>query len=437
MTEIALFMSAVPLAAAWLKLDSMTGWRLSNVPRTAADVTSHPQFLFACINGCDSSRQVTDLKFVVTGTLSAEPKKGATVAKGFLQWEGAHGEQRSPPLFVKTPSGRDISIFLKSLAVVFQRQQREVAFYNLFVPWLRSQLGCKTIGGANVDDGLEPSLGLLNVPRCFYAHWSRLSDRTILVFRDVGDTWKPIPDHRGVPPSAIYGMLRQIVVVHAATLHSTQGVRPSVLAVMPEKQGLDWVAGLMKLYVGEMSSVQREVWCALQKVMVHMPLCASHGDCRPGNMLFSGEGPKIQVVMTDWEAFSVTPFLWDCAYAMLCGLEPTVRRESEREIVTTYLKWLTSALEDSPGNHPELPDDDEALQLCRRLYLVVYFFGWLLQKVGGVGDKQGNSSEDVKAWRERVLDAVCHVFSEDHALVQVIGKGTTESFLQEVTASLA
>jgi len=59
-------------------------------------------------------------------------------------------------------------------------------------------------------------------------------------------------------------------------------------------------------------------------------------------MLFSKDFKKM--VITDWEANSIAPFMWDVTYSTLLALPPDVRRKEQRDIVARYLKNLETIL---------------------------------------------------------------------------------------------
>jgi hypothetical protein len=66
------------------------------------------------------------------------------------------------------------------------------------------------------------------------------------------------------------------------------------------------------------------------------PLGLVHGDFRLDNILYTGDGCKV----VDWQTVSWGPALVDAAYFIGGGLDPTVRRAHERELIQLYHEQL-------------------------------------------------------------------------------------------------
>eukprot|EP00658_Telonema_sp_P-2_P039336 TRINITY_DN28149_c0_g1_i1.p1 TRINITY_DN28149_c0_g1~~TRINITY_DN28149_c0_g1_i1.p1 ORF type:complete len:144 (-),score=41.72 TRINITY_DN28149_c0_g1_i1:56-487(-) len=96
------------------------------------------------------------------------------------------------------------------------------------------------------------------------------------------------------------------------------------------------------------------VWKGLTDRLQKEPLVMSHGDYRPGNMLWKpddevspagvGKGADQEqypdMVATDLELCAVTPYMWDATYALFVGLPVDVRREHEGTLIKEYVCLL-------------------------------------------------------------------------------------------------
>ena len=107
--------------------------------------------------------------------------------------------------------------------------------------------------------------------------------------------------------------------------------------------------------------------------------------------------------MTDWEALAVTPFLWDYTYSTTLGMSPAARRAAHPALLSLYLDELAAALRAAgdAASAESLPPLAVCESAVTALSLVIFYFGWVLGKVGGIGGPQGNSDADCTAWQER------------------------------------
>ncbi len=68
----------------------------------------------------------------------------------------------------------------------------------------------------------------------------------------------------------------------------------------------------------------------------------SHGDLRPGNLLFApskGRDPAPQVIFADWEAMAITPVMWDFLYCTTIGQSVALRRQLRDKCVAFLRGW--------------------------------------------------------------------------------------------------
>jgi hypothetical protein len=71
--------------------------------------------------------------------------------------------------------------------------------------------------------------------------------------------------------------------------------------------------------------------------------CLEHLDYRLDNMLIDSSGTKPTVTIVDWQSVKVGKPLNDVAYCLGAGLQPELRRESERDIVKEYHTALVAS----------------------------------------------------------------------------------------------
>ena len=412
-----------------------------DIPRTIAEAVRPADRIFELVRARgDGSLVPADAAFIgseVVGGSDAEPDKMVFRMKLTFQDKSAAAGSAAPPssppsskakargaagaavagprtveVFVKLPTARAWNSGLKALNSAFAIHSREVAFYNTIWPALLREVS-------------PPLSDAIVVPRNLYAHWSRTFDRVILVseYIDTTDEYECIPDWRGATPSQINLMLDGIGHLHAATWNITRtpGAQAVIEANFTERRGADWLLPLMDLYAGSLSPANLWLWKALVKRLEREPVTLSHGDCRPGNMLFARK--RAHVIFTDWEAIAITPYLWDVTYSMLCGLPPDVRRREERGIIARYLDRLRTV---HKLRADQIPTLEQAMQTRQLIVLLVSHFGWLLTMFGGVGKAQGNSAKDSTAWEARIDGAVREVLADPTQLAAILGESTPE-----------
>jgi hypothetical protein len=448
--DVALLLSIVPFMAVIIALDRRFklswGWLFdASLPRTMEELLANPERILECMKRASSVPSgAVFVSFDAGSGSETEPGKDKSTVKGVIKFRvDSVGGVVSRSVFIKIPTGRGVSAFFRAIAATFVPVQKEIGFYQRIVPALKRAAALAplplsgedvTCGGSILDAGIEPSMPL-NVPLCLYAGRNRWLDRTLLIFEEI-DTKElvPIPDWKGVTTNQLLSQLQNASVLHAMswntcnaaaernTLPAAAGAAlplAEAISFITDRSGIKWLTGVMDLVQHKMTPAERSIWNALIYVFDHsihkdVPMCLSHADCRPGNMLYrkGSENAKLPLkrncVVTDWEACAVTPYLWDCAYAMVLGLPTEKRRVEQRTIVTAYLKMLSEQQRTQPATKGTsvrpIPSVDEAMSLLPWVYLLVQYYAWILDQIGGVGDEQGNSTSDMRVWRQRVRE---------------------------------
>ena len=338
-------------------------------------------------------------------------------------------------VFVKTPSVREFSISLKALSSTYNVLAKEVIVYSKLVPTLSSDVVAKKNSNSS---GSFP----LPLPSPIYAEWSRIFECYIVVTRTIlspsGAPYTAIPDWRMRDIGKMRHMMRVIAKFHAATWElKTKPVQFDFASYFPGevRSAVAWVNGGMCLFFDKKASpAMKTVWAKITQRLQREPLVMSHGDYRPGNMLWKtvgcedkptsspnkssksiapppAEGIFPDMVATDLELAVVTPYMWDASYAIYIGLPIDLRREHEMSLLTEYTTELVACLKaDGRSTCAAVaPGSSEAVALHRVLGLALIFYGWTLAVLGEMPSTeqdasiQGNTAEDGNAWQERMV----------------------------------
>ena len=392
---------------------------LCSVPRSLDEILKNPRYIFGLIaaspaSGLDrSTAQFVSVKSEV-GT-DAEPDKNATVLKATFTYRiGSDASStRDISVFIKLPTGRPVAVWIKGLGSAFAPDHREVAFYNRILPQFEKDFGVPF-----------PA----KTPRAFYASWSRVFDRAIVIC-DVIDTtvFKAIPDWQGLNKRQITAQLTSAAQIHAATWQ----IKTNQLSFIKERSGASWLGGIVAIFASHLKPWQRTLWDAVLKACACEPMVFAHADCRAGNMLFKDTKDKTEVVMTDWEACAITPYLWDFTYAITCGLTTSDRVAWADDLLSMYLTRLRDQVTQLHGASVGLtvPTVESARLTHMKMTVCIWYFGWVLTEVGGVGKTQGNSNNDMIAWRDRVHGS-CLALASDRATFRTVF-GVDDSVVDE------
>jgi hypothetical protein len=417
-SELLAFALGIPAYALLISFDRWApAWNLLvRFPRNGSELTANPASLITLLvadGAVPRGSVLVDL--TRDGTLSAEPAKNAQISRFRLTYEQPGGSLTTTlRLFIKYQAERGTSLFARALAAAYSPVHTEVGFYTRIVPALKAFPGAPRIP----------------TPRCLAARYSRAFGRVLTVLELLRDDeyeatpdWKvggagsnaltselprsPSPSLRcaqGASPDQIRAMLRAVVPLHASFWGSSRaGVPGSPSEFLGQQLGVSWLDGLVRLFLSPSTDPPwfKPIWDGVGRWLAPLPVCVSHGDFRPGNMLFHRTTGA--VVLTDWEALAVTPFLWDFTYATVLGMAPAARRAAHGELLAEYLSSLRAALQ--AAGHTEEADNLPPLATCESavtaLCISIFYFGFVLAKMGGIGTPQGNTDADCTAWQER------------------------------------
>ncbi len=320
MRDLARIVALAPFAAAAIAAEQrLAFWWPLRFPRSIGELESDPARLLDLLT--KPSRGLLAPLGVPPATAFAgvrrrggpenEPDKNRTT--GVLELLFRDGEtEHATRVVVKLQSGRGMPLYMQAIrAVIEHRFSREIEFYRQLAP-------------------VVP----VRVARPLFADAVTAINRVCLVVEHI-DATTPA-DWRGCSLPAMRALLASAARLNAHFLHR---LAASSTAWIPARAGLEY-ANFVTGFLGKTEPCFREVWNALQRYFATRPVTLVHGDCRPGNMLFTGDAPIVAtgatehdaapwpdsampppgVVMSDWEAVNIAPLLWDFTYATIIGL---------------------------------------------------------------------------------------------------------------------
>lgn len=406
------------------------------IPRTIAECTPQALFRMVVAGGANGNNAAAIAQLlqdvqpnptllsadIVAGT-KAEPDKPVLSATLRLR-NGGNTAHTTTRVFLKLPTDRPWSIAFRAIMSTFQ-VHRECLFYNEIYPTLKRIAAAKS---GNNGTPCSAFADRLRVPKVVFAGWSRAFDRAAVMteYIDTERDYVCIPDSEGVNAAAIRAMIDAIVPLHALSWDLRE---PEVAKLADtyfrDKVGMAWMDALVKLYgpqIPASSTAWTTFWTAVVRSMSKSHMTISHGDFRSGNQLFprgstaaaSSDSNK-RVIITDWEAMCVSPFMFDFTYAITISLPPEIRRREEAALLEYYVASLHAALLSCcAGNNNKnnaVPDKAALLQEAQRqvrvLKVAIRVWSFLIYCFGGVGEQQRNTANDMAVWRERV-EYVCH-----------------------------
>eukprot|EP00759_Apiculatamorpha_spiralis_P009823 PhF_6_TR16962/c0_g5_i2/m.25598 len=389
--QLLILITCVPFfyVAIWMDRVVFRRWNpFLSFPRNSNEILQNPKKFFRFVFREKIAKEGWQyLGFEATGGSDTEPEKNEMVLRCVFAYCVKNGPRQEIPLFVKMPTARMAPLGIKAVLATFTIEPKECLFYDVIVPEL------------NKDTPFP-----VNVPRSICTAYSRVFDRTLVVAECIDlSQYEPMADWQITPES-----LPRVRAMHqkAARFHSASwgvNMKKKCLDWIPEQKSVGWIHGGMKMYLKDKSHSWAIVWYAIYDRLRDddIPMCLSHGDFRPGNMLFHKSDVN-NLFVCDWEAFSVTPYLWDISYSLF-ALDPETRKANSEVMIREYLDSL-------PLPHPTFGPD--VLFLHKTLLIVVAYFGWLLFLIGNVGDTQGNSKQDMGVWEKNMRSAVSEIFED-------------------------
>jgi hypothetical protein len=397
--ELALILTAAPVAAAAIALESRcASWWPLRFPRSISELEEHPERLVALLTTPSQGLIVplqlppgaTLVSLRRSGQLTHEPDKNRTTAPLTLQFAGPSGEH-VVRVVVKFQGGRGLPLYMQAIRAALESGfAREIAFYRHLAP-------------------VVP----VRVPAPRFADAVTAVNRVCLVMDHVDGA--TLADWRGCPMPAMQAMLGEAAKLNGSFVNRLD--EPAA-AWIPARDGLDFMS-FVTGFIGKTDPWYRHTWAALQRFFGGKPVTLVHGDCRPGNMFFTGDTPVLAdaslgeqdsaawpeptplpgVVMSDWEAVNVAPLLWDFTYATVVGL----RTGDRRAWLDRLLDGFLSALQREGVDPRHL--DRERCRLEVDLLAMVLAYMSLVIIDHKLWDSQGNTIEDGRAWMARVVSA--------------------------------
>ena len=384
---------------------------LSRLPKSLADILAHPQTFFRILQASPFGKVPKDASLVTLvagGDVGTEPAKRRTAFKLTVRYTTPRdaGAAHDLEVFVKTPSARGITLSMKMLSVIFVPEQREVAFYRSVAE--------------------HPALAdVVVAPAPLAVRYERALYHILIVSEVVPDRFVSIPDWRGIDREQMTALYATGARMHAK-FWRLPAAYADITSCLYDRRGLAWMSLVSSTWDARAVPWYRELWWALVKHFKDTPrMTVSHGDMRPGNMLFAPTpdgrrdavtGTKWQVVFTDWEAMAVTPVMWDFLYGTMLGQSVAARRAHLKEQLVEYLGLL--------ARHG-VPAADLDVEQCELemalLTLVLVYYSEMLAVVGGVGEPQGNTVNDCKEWASRILSALADLRPQVPRLAKLLG----------------
>lgn len=408
-----IFLTPVFAFTIWLEKSFPNVFKPS-FPRRTSEILANPQKLFSMIKifavkSGDMPAGSNLVSIQKAGMLEAEPDKNNMVCILSAAFKAPNGSDGALPLFIKFQSDRGTSTLIKALVSTFSGYHKEIEFY-------------KRLGYFGHDLGIE-------VPQFYGGGFSRFYHRVVVVMKMIPAPWATVPDHKGASYEQALLLVTGIAKVHskfwkeASVCDSTSFIKYSV--------GLGWL-DLVKIYFNPKTDpmYRAPMWAVLEKHFEKDDrMCLSHGDCRPGNMMFSkdpGTGGE-RVIFADWEAVTITPFMWDFMYCTVIGQSTENRRANHDRLMIEYRNALLAS--------GKVNGDEVTIDVCQRdfrlLTVVLLYYGFLLENVAAVGKAQGNTNDDVDKWTDRIIIACLEVTPKDLLDVNV-PQNIVDNFFEEL-----
>ena len=196
---------------------------------------------------------------------------------------------------------------------------------------------------------LAPS-ARIPLPNCYYAGSNPDTGQSLLILEDLSATANEFGRIEAtLTPEAASEALDLLAAVHASYWGQTDTSAVAALKAQPRQPVAEMLTGPenwqrcvelgrfeeLPTIVHDRQKVSQAILDTLRPTPG--PRCLIHGDVHLGNMYFTPEGsPRF----LDWQAASASTWAADVAYFIVCSLEPEVRRENERHLLSGYLQSL-------------------------------------------------------------------------------------------------
>jgi len=321
-----------------------------------------------------------------------DPGKRSTTGMIDMRYHAADEAGHAVRVVVKLQSGRGMPLHIQAIRAALEPGiAREIEFYRRLAP-------------------IVP----VRVARPLFADAVTFVNRVCLVVEHVESTTPA--DSRGCSLDAMRALLANAARLNAGFLGRLSSPATSWI---PARSGLDfakWIEG----FIRKAEPWYLEAWRALARYFAPRPVTLVHGDCRPGNMLFTGDadvhatngsetdaapwplpGARVpDVVMSDWEAVNIAPLMWDFTYATVIGLRIGDRAAWLDRLLDEFLASLAA------GGVPAVDLDRRTCRVEVDLLAVVLACIALVVYEHNLWSRQGNTPEDIRAWSGRVGRAV-------------------------------
>lgn len=300
--------------------------------------------------------------------------KGQYVTGAKISYLNAELQLEKKDLAVKYLSQRDEPLILSSLkTAIYRGLDREVTFYN----------------------DLSEEIPFVT-PNCIFA------DTIPWLYRGVITMEKLTPDllvddYKGCNLEQSRSVIKNISRMHAK-FWNTVTTEPSA-KWLPDRHPLD-ILWFLK-YMSFKKKACNKLWKALYQYFKHHPLTVTHGDCRPGNIMWFKNG---DIAMLDWQFVHAGIGTWDTTYYIIMAHDIEMRRTNEDLLMKQYFSNLSDSYQEySYGNFSY--SEDKCMTDYQLLKIVLALYAWAAL-ITHMFDKYGNDPRDVRCWADRITTAI-------------------------------
>jgi len=312
---------------------------------------------------------------VVHSVVRNEAGKDKYVTGLSLSYRDQEGNPKKRDLAIKYLSSREEPLYLSSLrSAVLNGLNQEVKFYNEVskrIPFV--------------------------MPECFFADSIPLLYRGIVIMEKLNPDFR-VDDYLGCRPDQSKTVIKNISLMHAKFWNRIAS-DPLLNWLPGAKNPMDFFWFLNYITKKEKACVN--LWNALYRHFANHTVTISHGDCRPGNIMWYDNG---LIAMLDWQMVHAGIGTWDATYFIVMSHDMEIRRKNEMSLIDQYYSDLSTSYssfhsEDLPYAKEQCIEDHHILKLVLGLY------GWAAL-VSHMFDKYGNDPRDVRSWADRITAAI-------------------------------